>query len=253
MIGDNWLALPVGILIAMVASTVGIGGGILWMPFLLIILQLSPTTAVVTSLVIQAAGMGSGTIAFWQQRRIDSRLAVLLLALTVPGIAMGVWLTRIVAPAYLELILGALTLLTALIFVSANQGYGESGVDRVELKRAGRYGWAVTIMAVASGMLSVSIGEWVVPLMRNKMALRMTVAVATSIATIFGTCVIGAAFHIGIGGRPHWPVLIWAIPGVILGGQIGPRLAERINDRVLKEVFIFLLTLIGIHLIYNSY
>ena len=35
--------------------------------------------------------------------------------------------------------------------------------------------------------------------------------------------------------------------------QLGPRLAERINDRVLKEIFIFLLTLIGIHLIYNSY
>jgi hypothetical protein len=40
---------------------------------------------------------------------------------------------------------------------------------------------------------------------------------------------------------------------VIIGGQIGPRFSERINERMLKEVFIFLLTLIGIHLIYNSY
>ena len=46
---------------------------------------------------------------------------------------------------------------------------------------------------------------------------------------------------------------VWAVPGVIIGGQIGPRLTEKINDRMLKDVFVFLLTLIGIHMIYNSY
>ena len=39
----------------------------------------------------------------------------------------------------------------------------------------------------------------------------------------------------------------------LIGGQIGPRLAERINERKLKDIFIFLLTLIGIHLIYNAF
>lgn len=250
---DNWLSLPMGILIAMISSTVGIGGGILWMPFLLIILKLTPEHAVVTSLVIQTAGMGSGTIAYWRQGHIDFRLMIVLLVLTIPGIALGAWLTRIAAPTQLELILGVLTLLTALLFVSANQNYGEAGASRADLKTARRYGWAVGSMAVASGMLSISIGEWLVPLMRNKMTLRMTAAVATSIATIFGTCVIGAIFHLAMGGRANVSTLAWAIPGVIIGGQIGPRLAERVNDRMLKELFIFLLTLIGIHLIYNSY
>ena len=68
---DSWLSFPVGILIAMVSSTVGIGGGILWMPFLLIFLELSPGTAVLTSLIIQTAGMGSGALAYWRQRQID--------------------------------------------------------------------------------------------------------------------------------------------------------------------------------------
>ncbi len=250
---DSWPALPVGILIATVVSTVGIGGGILWMPFLLIIVKLRPDTAVITSLLIQSAGMGSGTVAFWRQRRIDSRLMLLLLAVTVPGIALGAYLTRIMAPTHLELILGLLTLTTALIFVSANQRYTDSGRERAELKTARQSGWLVTIMAIASGMLSVSIGEWLVPLMRNKMSLRMGVAVATSIAIIFGTCVLGAMFHLLMGGRADLDTFVWAAPGVIIGGQIGPRIAERINDRLLKEIFIFLLTLIGIHLIYNSY
>jgi len=250
---DSWLSFPVGVLIAMVSSTVGIGGGILWMPFLLIFMGLSTGTAVLTSLMIQAVGMGSGTWAYWRQKQIDKRLAGFLLLLTLPGVALGAWFTQTVAPTHLELILGLLTLFTAIVFVSANQNYGDAGADRVDLKKAKRYGWVVTLMAIASGMLSVSIGEWVVPLMRSKMSLRMGVAIATSIATIFGVCIFATFFHLWAGIRADLPTVAWAIPGVFLGGQVGPRLAEHINDRVLKEIFIFLLTLIGIHLIYNSY
>ncbi len=253
MIFDNWLALPIGILIAAVASTVGIGGGILWMPFLIIILKLRPDTAVVTSLLIQTAGMGSGTVAFWLKRQIDVRLMFFLLAVTIPGIIIGALLTRVLAPVYLELTLGVLTLSIALIFVSANQRYGEEGKARSDINRAKRFSVAFSAMAIASGMLSVSIGEWLVPLMRSKLSLKMSVAVATSIATIFGVCILGATLHICMGGSADMAALLWAIPGVIIGGQIGPRIAERTNDRILKEIFIFLLTLIGIHLIYNSY
>jgi uncharacterized membrane protein YfcA len=250
---DSWISLPAGIFIATVASTVGIGGGVLWMPFLLIILSLKPETAVVTSLMIQTAGMGSGTIAFWRKRQIDLRMMALALVVTIPGVALGAYLTRMLAPIHLELILGCLTLATALIFVSAQQNYGESGCDRVKIKKARRYGWAIGTMAIASGMLSVSIGEWLVPLMRSRLSLRMGVAVATSIATVFGTCLLALVFHSVMGAKVDIPSLLWAVPGVVIGGQIGPRITGRINDRILKEVFIFLLTLIGIHLIYNSY
>ena len=253
MILDSWLALPTGILIATVSSTVGIGGGILWMPFLIIILKLRPDTAVVTSLLIQTAGMGSGTVAFWLKRQIDVRLMLFLLAVTIPGITIGALLTRILAPVYLELTLGLLTLSTAFIFVSASQRYGEEGKVRSNIESARRFSFAFSTMAVASGMLSVSIGEWLVPLMRNKLSLKMSVAVATSIATIFGVCILGAILHVVMGGQADMAALSWAIPGVIIGGQIGPRIAERTNDRILKDIFIFLLTLIGIHLIYNSY
>jgi len=250
---DSWLALPVGILVAAMASTVGIGGGILWMPFLMIILKLRPDTAVVTSLFIQTAGMGSGTVAFWHQRLIDIRLMLFLLAVTIPGIVLGACLTRMLAPVYLELALGLLTLSTALIFVSSNQRYGDTGRMRSDVRSARRFGLVFSTMAVASGMLSISIGEWLVPLMRSKLSLNMGVAVATSVATIFGVCVMGALFHMVLGGEVNTSALMWAIPGVIIGGQIGPRIAERVNDKILKDVFIFLLTLIGIHLIYNSY
>ena len=253
MISLNFLAFPAGMIIASLASTVGIGGGILWMPFFLIFLKLPPETAVVTSLLIQTAGMGSGSVAFIKKKTADLPLAGLLLLLTLPGLGLGALFTRLLSAANLELALGILTLTTAFIFVLANQKYTDRGQDRVKLKGVRRYGWIVSTMAVASGMLSVSIGEWLVPLMRNRMKLRMRAAVATSIVTIFGTCVVGSAFHVILGSSADLMLLVWAVPGVIIGGQIGPLFTEKINERMLKEVFIFLLTLIGIHLIYNSY
>jgi uncharacterized membrane protein YfcA len=253
MMLDSWLSLPAGILIATAVSTVGIGGGILWMPFLLIILKCRPDTAVVTSLLIQTAGMGSGTVAFWRLRRIDIRLTGGLILLAVPGIGLGSMMTHVMAPDHLQVLLGVLTLTAAIIFVALKDSYGLSGRQGGEAKAGRRYGWIVSVMAVASGMLSISIGEWLVPLLRSRLCLPMNTAVATSVATIFGACALGAGAHLLQGGRADWPTLFWAVPGVLLGGQIGPRIAGRINDRVLKEIFIFLLTLIGIHLIYNSY
>ena len=253
MNGTNALAFPAGLIIASVATTVGIGGGILWMPFFIFIIKLSPETAVVTSLLVQTAGMGSGSLAFIRKRTADLPLAAFLLLLTLPGLGFGALLTRLLSSANLELALGVMTLTTAFLFVSANQKYSEEGQDRMPLKRLRRHGWIVPVMALASGMLSVSVGEWMVPLMRSRVKLRMRVAVATSIVTVFGTCVAGSLFHLMLGASADLSILIWAVPGVIVGGQIGPLFTERINERMLKEVFIFLLTLIGIHLIYNSY
>jgi hypothetical protein len=253
MTGLNPVAFPVGIIIASLVSAVGIGGGILWMPFFIILLKLPADTAVITSLLIQTAGMGSGAAACIQKKSADLPLAGFLLLLTLPGIAVGALLTRLLSSANLELVLGIFTLTTAFLFVSVNQKYADMGEDSVPVAQVRRCGWVVSILAVVSGMLSVSIGEWLVPLMRSRLKLRMHTAVGTSIVTIFGTCVAGSAFHGVLGTAAEPNILLWAVPGVIIGGQAGPRLAERINERILKEFFIFLLTLIGIHLIYNSY
>ncbi len=248
-----WTAFPAGIIIAMISSIVGIGGGIIWMPVLLLIFRLEPETAVLSSLVIQTFGMGSGCFAYLRRGLVDIRLALLILAVTVPGVLAGACLTRSFSPPHIKMILGLLALLTAFLFVSLNQRYDDAGVRRVDLKRVRPYLFLISLMSMVSGMLSLSIGEWVIPLMHGKMNLRMSTAIATSITTIFGICLLGSMFHLLLGSTPQWQVVAWAAPGVFIGGQIGPRISGRINERILKEIFIFLLTLVGIHLIYNSF
>jgi uncharacterized membrane protein YfcA len=253
IINEPWLAFPVGVMIATVVSAIGLGGGVLWMPFFLIILKLPPDMSVLTSLLIQTAGMGSGTVAFFLQKRVDHKLGLFLLSMAIPGIIVGAYFAKHLKAEHMELILGILVMTTAFLFVSSEQKYEDIGEETADLKQASRYSWIVAIASVISGMLSISMSEWLIPIMRSKLSLRMSHAIATCIFITFGTCVIGSLIHLIMSGRANWAIVLWAVPGVIVGGQIGPRITQRINERVLKEIFVFLLTLIGIHLIYNSY
>ena len=248
-----WLALPAGICIATIVTIVGFGGGILWMPFLLMALGIEPTSALLTSLVIQTAGTASGSLAFVRNKKADVRLALLLLAVGLPGLAVGAYIGHQLTLSHIGLIIGLISLGTALLFVSSNRKYGEEGVDRVEFRTACRHSWVAGVMAVMCGMLTINIGEWLVPVMQKKMHLRMSNSVATCVLVTCGMSVLGAVMHFLMASRPNVLAVLWAVPGVLIGGQIGPLLVSRIDERQLKEVFIFLLTLIGVHLVYRSY
>lgn len=247
------IAFPVGILIASVSSIVGIGGGILWMPFLLLVLKINPQVSVLTSLMIQTVGMGSGSLAYIRRRQVDFKLSGMLLLVTIPGVFIGSCISRKISPADIKLILGLLAMATAFLFVSLNHKYDNTGLRRVELAKVKPYMPWLSLMSVVSGLLSISIGEWLIPLMHGRMNLKMSVAIATSITTISGVCFLGSIIHFRLGATPDWLIFAWAAPGVLLGGQVGPRIAKHINERMLKEIFIFLLTLVGIHLIYNAF
>jgi uncharacterized membrane protein YfcA len=242
-----------GLVIATVVSAIGLGGGIFWMPFLLIVAGLKPGPAVATSLLIQSAGMGSSSLAYARKGCVTGKPALVFLLVALPGLTIGACFTKLLEPPLMKLILGLLVMGTALWFVSASQDYGATPSDRGDAAGAWRHSWVVGLMAVVSGMLSISVGEWLVPILRNKLHLKMSSAIGTSITVIFGTAVAATTVHYLLGSRPDLALVLWGVPGVVLGGQIGPRIATRINDRLLKEIFTFLLTLIGIHLIYNSY
>lgn len=250
---EYWYTFPVAILISTAVSSVGIGGGVLLMPFFLIVIKLSPEIAVVTSLMIQTAGMGSASFICVKQRRVDFKLAALILIIAIPGIIGGAILARYMEAQNMQLMLGLMVMTTAFLFVSSEQKYNDLGKSRVDMSEAYRHAWVAFPAAVTSGMLSTSLSEWLIPILRSKLSLSMSNAIGTCLFLAFCVSCIGVLSHFLMGGQPNYQVVMWAVPGVLIGGQIGPRITKNINERLLKEAFIFLLTLVGIHLVYNSY
>lgn len=250
---EYWFVFPVAILISSAVSSIGIGGGVLLMPFFLLILKLSPDVAVTTSLIIQTAGMGSATVTCVRQQRVDFKLALFILAVAVPGVIGGAFLAGTLKSGAMQLALGLLVMTTAFLFVSSEQKYTDLGKSKVDMQVAYRHSWITIPASIASGMLSTSMSEWLIPVMRSKLSLNMSNAIGTCITIAFAVSCVGAVSHILMGSQANFTVIAWAVPGVIIGGQIGPRITKKINERLLKEAFIFFLTLVGIHLVYNSY
>ncbi len=250
MIGD-WVALPVGISIATLATMVGVGGGIIWTPYLIFVAGLNPSEAVLTSLMIQVVGMGSGGIAALRKQSADLRLAFLVFCAGIPGLACGVWLKEIINPQSLVLILGVACMATALVFVSAREEYDFHPRNRVTLRSIVRDLWIAPVLSVLTGLLSIGVGDFLVPIFRGRLGLKMETAIGSCLIVMSANAALGAGMHLFTGERFPTALLCWAAVGVLVGGQIGPRIADRIADQTLKEIFIYGLSLVGIHILFN--
>jgi uncharacterized membrane protein YfcA len=171
------------------------------MPFLLVVLKINPEIAVPTSLLIQTFGKGSGSIAYLKQRKTDFKLASLLTLIAVPGIATGAYIANEIEPSLIELILGIMVLTTAFLFVSSHQNYADPGSSQTKIKNVYRRLWLAVPISIGSGMLSTGMGEWLIPLMRNRLSLKMSNAIATCIFLTFTVCLISSTFHLILGGK----------------------------------------------------
>ncbi|MDH5388604.1 MAG: sulfite exporter TauE/SafE family protein [Gammaproteobacteria bacterium] len=253
MIEELGLVLA-GLLFSTAAMTIGIGGGILWTPLLILAYGLSPQAAVATSLLIQVIGMGSGTFAFLRTNLVDKKLALIFFAAALPGVIIGSYTTVNLPQQPVQMALGIMAMTLALLFVASqdqtdeerdNYKFNQEKVNHL-LPIPGFFGFIM-------GFLSLGIGEWLIPAMRSKLKLSMRRCVATVIPMMFLLAIVAAGLHWSLMEEVvEVNYLLWGGLGTLIGGQIGPRVARYIDDKILKETFIFLMTLIGIHLIFQS-
>ncbi len=246
-----WTALPFGIIIASIVTMFGIGGGIFWSPLLVFGYGLSIPEAILTSLFIQIAGIGSGAVKYYKNNLVDTGTAFIMILFAIPGVIVGSILSKNITLKNFELLLGIITFSISVIFVISKEEY-KSGVERAEKKDIWKISFAPLFLSIISGLLSVGIGDFLVPLFKSVLKLKMKNAVATAIFIMAFVVAIGSFSHLAIGSKVKYNLIMFAIPGVIIGGQLGPGLTKYINDQRLKELFIFLLALIGMHTIVNA-
>ena len=105
--------------------------------------------------------------------------------------------------------------------------------------------------AFMTGLVSVGIGEVTISQLTRR-GVPIAVAAATSVLVVILTVATAstalAAELIREGGwaAVPWHLLVWDIPGVLIGGQIGPRLQGRFNQRTLQKAIAVMFIIIGI-------
>lgn len=85
LLQKNWIFIPVGFCGAVLGNISAVGGGIVFIPVIILLFHLPPVTALKIALASQSWGMTSGAIGWMQKRVVPFRA----LKLTIPGLLAG--------------------------------------------------------------------------------------------------------------------------------------------------------------------
>lgn len=263
---EYWFMLPISILISTIAMAAGVEGATFFTPLFILALGLPAEIAIGVGLITEVFGFASGVSAYARRRLIDYRFGKQLLWVTIPLSLVGAWLAGIVPTEALKVLLGLGLLAIAGTFLRPHKLSERPRVDsdtvqehetilttadgeeiryRVCNIRTGRFFAGVGALFI--GMISTGQGELNGYFFLKRCRVPARVAIATSVFVVAITALVASVGHVvrfvTAGGDTLTTVLslvMFTVPGVLIGGQIGPWLTSRISQPQLERGLAFL-------------
>ncbi|MFC1969135.1 sulfite exporter TauE/SafE family protein [Chloroflexota bacterium] len=245
-----WFMFLVGTGIATIAIMAGIGGAVLFAPFFMLVLRLDPLIALGAGLVIEFFGFSSGVVGYWRKREIDFGIVRKIIIFTVPATAVGILLGRIVPAFGLQILLTLLLSYLAYQFLFTGKECvpkdprctGVSGISSESLVD-GTIKFTSSIGGLLVGMISAGLGEINELNFLKRMRLPVPTASATSVFLVAMSASVGSVFHayflLTKGDlsiiNEVLSILVFTVPGVIVGAQIGVFLANNLNAAIMGK------------------
>ncbi|WP_336328753.1 sulfite exporter TauE/SafE family protein [Halovenus sp. HT40] len=255
----HWWVFPAAIVFSGIALATGVSGALFFSPFFMLVVGLTPAQAIGAGLLTEVFGMGNGLRSYVQQGVVDYATAKWLLLGSVPAIIVGATAAHYVDPTILKYIFGVgLLVLGAFLVLNKSPEECTPGADESEYMRKQAEENEQTIIEAAdgelyryracwrppgvalsgiggfvTGLISAGLPEVVTTQLVTRCRLPPRVAVATSVFVLAITATIGAAIH-ALTATPVWYVVVWSIPGVIVGGTIGTRTGKYVPEDLME-------------------
>jgi uncharacterized membrane protein YfcA len=243
--------------IGIVATLTGISGGAFKTPLLIILFFLSAELAAAASLLSAVFVAVAGSLAYYRQKTeaINFRVGLLLVIATIPGTYAGVILRTVFAHAHLLRFIFGIALfpigLKMMMFIpdDNNETNGEGKVFRisqVSLKKQVMIVFVAFLAGISAGLLGLGGGTLIVPALCIILNFPIMVAAATSMFTMIFTTSAGSLInYITITETASVSVLLYygltMGLGMVIGGFIGPKYADRVDGFLLQRLFGFVL------------
>lgn len=263
------LLILLGLAVGTYGTLVGVGGGFLVVPLLLLIYNLAPPEAAATSLVVVFLNAASGSVSYFRARRVDVRTGLILAIGTIPGALIGPWIAER-TPDRAFKIFFSLFLLTMSAFLffkperrdgAAVPRIGNWGLVRRSFTDRDGHTFAYTysvplavgisfFVGVLSSMLGIGGGIVHVPAMIHLMAFPVYIATATSHFVLAITALTGVIGY-GVRGQINWPIALWIGAGVVVGAQAGAALSHRMKGRRIVRLLTVAVVVLAIRLLWS--
>lgn len=259
---DQLLVTGISLIAGIIGAILGLGGGFIIVPMLILIFGLSAQVSAGTSLVSLVFTALSGTLGYTWQRRIDYKLGISLAAASAPGAILGSLASAYVTSSSLTALFGCFMVAISIYITVSNPGssrHDRDGWPRRLVDRDGREFdfWVrhmtmayplVFLAGVLAGFFGVGGGALQVPVMIVLLGVPIEIATATSALMIVVSALTGAITHIQLQDVAY-EFIPYIIVSVVLGAQIGVQVQRRAGARTLRRMFAFFLVLIGLRMI----
>ncbi len=252
--------------VSTVLGVFGKGGGDFYVP-LLITAGVSFHEASTTSLfILILAGLSMAHV-FHRERMVDWALALVVFSVTGIFSFLGGYVSVSIPPAYLKATFAAMLLVSAYFIRVKKDVLAHRNENRKSKNESGRgekenigrvwhrpYGggyniakkdmvvmlFLFSVVGFVAGMVGISGGGVIVPVMILVGGVPIRVAFGTNAALVFMTSTFGFLGHAAAGGV-NWHLTLPLAVVAIVGSQIGSRISHRIETPRLSSYFVWVL------------
>lgn len=234
---EYWYMFPVALAVSTLAMSSGIGGATFFSPIFILALGLRPEVAIGTALLTETFGFASGLLAYFRARVIDFKLGGIMLIATIPLALVGTYLGGVIDPNILKIVLAVALLAVGISFLHAPGDDEKEAVNKEAALRLEDTN--------PDACITARDGERICHVVQRRFEGLAIGAIGGLFLGLTSTG-LGELNDYFLLRRCRVPSrVVFTIPGVLIGCQIGPRVAARIPERAMQIALSVLFILIG--------
>ncbi|HML05899.1 MAG TPA: sulfite exporter TauE/SafE family protein, partial [Methanobacterium sp.] len=231
-----------GFLVGLLVSTLGGGGGGLYVPILTLVFGIPPQVAVATSLASVLPTTAAGAFSHHREGNVDIRTGIILGIGGIIGTIIGAYIANMIPPIILKKSLGVFTLLMLIPLIRSllkrreNKNKDE---DKKTITLKGYRRVLASFFGVASGLMAGVFGLSGTPPVSMglySLGLPAVMVVGTTVFVLIFNSITGIGSYFLL-GRLDIPLIILLGSGAVVGAFLGPKLLKKMNPKTFEKIY----------------
>lgn len=242
MFDFNFIFIPLfGFIIGLFVSTLGGGGGGLYVPVLTLIFGVAPQVAVATSLASVLPTTAAGALSHYREGNVNIRLGLIIGIGGIVGTVVGAFVANMIPPVLFKKILGAFTLIMLIPTIRSllKRRKNKNEVKKESSALTGPRKIMASFFGVASGLLAGVFGLSGTPPVTAglySLGLPAMMVVGTTVFVLIFNSITGIGTYYML-GRLDIPLILLLGGGAVIGAFLGPKLLKKINPKTFEKIY----------------
>ena len=246
---DHFLLFIVSLISNIFSAFSGGGAGVIQLPAILLLYEMSFITALASHKVATVAlGVGA-TLKYFRRIQFDSKFIVVCLILGVPGVVAGASIISMIDDSIARIMLGTLIIIIALYsFSTKNFGEKTTQVKRSFAREITTI-MLITLIAMLNGSLSAGTGLIFTVFLIIFYGMDYKTAIAYTLIIVGFFYNLVGAIALGLFTQIKTSIVLPLILGSLFGGYLGAKLSLSKDNKTIKTIYQLVTITVGVSLI----